>query len=147
MRSFLKGMGNIALHRRINRPASWRDKQYFIEKEISAILGANHFVATYRKEVFNVNNVFPEDKFRKGDEEFFLDSSADKLGFYRLSTQSSFAFHMGNKMDEFIAQVNFDPKNKIEGAAFLNLKLARQTKIPYLVRTTIFNLLRKINKL
>lgn len=144
---FLKGMGNMALHKRINRPFSWKEKQYFLEKNAVAILGANHFVATYRKEIFKVNSIFPVEKFSKGYEEYFLDDIADKAGFYRLSTPSTYAFHMGNKMDEFIEQINFSENEKIEERIFSEIDKPKESKIPYFLKTFFFRVLRRTKKL
>src|SRR5690606_24028134 len=66
---FLKGLGNQELLTRNNAKYSWREKQYYLQEPDTAVLGANHYIATYRREVLIYNSVFPEAKFKKGYEE------------------------------------------------------------------------------
>ena len=109
---FLKGMGNSALLKRNKHKYSWKERQYYIKKKIPAVIGAGHFVATYRKEIFNNINSFPEWKFKNGFEEEFLDEPADQLGWYRLSTVGTYAYHIGNKMDKVVRNHKFE-ENKL----------------------------------
>jgi len=81
------------------------------------VLGAGHFVVTYRKELFED---FPL-KFTKfklgGKSEGRLDRLASQKGCWRLSTSKSFSLHMGNIEEpwmksclETISQTSFNPE-------------------------------------
>lgn len=65
--------------------------------EFGAVIGAGHFVATYRAEVFQ--------SFKKNSHEYslggtsetdFLDKPVIEKGLWRLSTYDNYAYHMGN---------------------------------------------------
>jgi hypothetical protein len=98
---YLKGINNYDL---INTPYrfNWKEKQYYLEGNVKAIIGATHFVATYKSMLFQNQRTFPEIKFANGYEEKFMDCLADERGLYRLSTLNSFAYHMGNQLDEVV---------------------------------------------
>jgi hypothetical protein len=144
---FLQGLGNVALLRRDRHPYDWKKKQYYIKSKPSALLGANHYVATYRRKVLSYHSDFPEKKFKKGYEEKFLDEPADILGYYRLSTGKSFAYHMGNRMDNVKADLSFSQNMLIENDFFKDIPEAKSSKILYSVRKNFFRVLRKIKKL
>ena len=87
---------------RTNRKFSWKEKQYYINGKYKAVAGACHFVATYRSFLFKDIEEFPYFKFKNGYEKEFLDDIADRQGYYRLSVNKTYAYHMGNKLDENI---------------------------------------------
>lgn len=144
---FLKGMGNTALLRRNNREHSWKERQYFLKKDIAVVVGAGHFVSTYRREIFNSNLPFPDWKFKNGFEDLYLDEPADKLGWYRLSTPSSFAYHVGNKSDDILENVTFDPKDKVDKELFCQIPSPSKSKVPYWIKSYFFKGLKKYRKL
>jgi hypothetical protein len=68
-----------------------------------AVLGSSHFVATYKREVFDEmpkgNSLFQ----LGGDSEFlYTDLPVLKKGGYRLSTYDNYAYHMGNKLETWM---------------------------------------------
>lgn len=140
---YINGMGNLALHRRSNKPFSWREKQYYLRNGVSAIVGCGHFVATYRRQIFENVNEFPEIKFQNGFEDFFLDEPADRLGWYRLSTRKTYAYHIGNKLDEFVLNINFDGR-QIEKDLFHEIEHPSKTVISYNFRKKHFKILKKL---
>ncbi|WP_424494762.1 glycosyltransferase family A protein [Salinimicrobium sp. GXAS 041] len=144
---FLSGMGNTALLKRNNRKFSWKEKQYFLKKKMSAVIGAGHFVATYRKEIFNKDQPFPVWKFENGFEDTYLDEPADKLGWYRLSTPSTFAYHMGNEIDDFAANICFENNRKLKVKLVSNIKTPSKSKMPYWLKSYFFRALKRIKKL
>jgi hypothetical protein len=144
---FLKGMGNDSLLNRYNREFSYKEKHYFIKGKRPALLGANHFVATYRKECLEYNKEFPVHKFKKGYEQFYLDQPADRFGWYRLSTLGTYAYHIGNYMDEIVKEIDFDPSAIVKKELIEKLKKPRKTIIPYVLRVVFFKVLKKIKRL
>lgn len=144
---FLKGLGNAALLDRNNAEYSWKQKQYYLDKPIRAIVGANHFVATYRREVLLWNKEFPQEKFKKGYEEYYLDFPADRLGWYRLSTPKTFAYHVGNELDDVVSKFCNNPKSKISQESFKALSRPRPSQTPYKLKRIFFKVLRSIKQL
>lgn len=63
----------------------------------AAVIGCGHFVATFRKEVFeNSPSKVCEYRVQGGSEEAYLDEPNDQAGYLRLATLGNFAYHMGN---------------------------------------------------
>jgi hypothetical protein len=98
---FLKGVNNYDLLNNAFK-FNWKEKQYFLEGKVKAIIGATHFVATYKSDLFKNQNTFPAIKFANGYEAKFLDCLAEENGLYRLSTLKSYAYHLGNQIDEVV---------------------------------------------
>ncbi len=144
---FLKGMGNTALLRRNNRKHSWKEKQYFLKNEIVAVVGAGHFVATYRREIFNSDLPFPDWKFKNGFEDLYLDEPADKLGWYRLSTSNSFAYHVGNRFDDILENITFAKGDKVNKELFCQIQKPAKSKMPYWIKSYFFRAIKKYREL
>lgn len=147
---YIKGLGNEAILNRNKNKYNWIEKQYFIEDKVKAIVGAGHFVATYRSKIFHGENSFPEMKFINGYEDSFIDILADKKGLYRLSTVKSFAYHMGNKMDDnykLLYNELISPKI-VKNIDFESLNLKNKNLIiPYFIKNIFFRIFKKILKL
>lgn len=100
LKSFALSVGNKGFY-----------NQYHLSKilsvsngKISAIVGAGHFVATYRGVIFQ-DFSFKFSKFKMGNS---LTNSIDiqtvKKGFWRLSTLNNFAYHMGNTEEPWMRE-------------------------------------------
>ena len=144
---FLKGMGNLSLFNRNKQEFSWKQKQYFLKDHPNVILGAGHFVATYRSSIFQKCHPFPERKFENGYEERFIDCLADEMGLYRLSLAKTYAYHLGNKLDDTINQVNISSSEKLSRKGFAEIKEPIKSFNPYFLRSIIFKSLKWIKKL
>jgi hypothetical protein len=65
--------------------------------EREAVVGCGHFVATFRKQVFEAAPIkVCEFRIQGNSEEDYLDDPNDISGFLRLSTLGNFAYHLGN---------------------------------------------------
>jgi len=92
--------------------------QFFLKKHLSlcssnrvvAVIGSGHVVASYRKSVFNsLEFSYAKDLLSGNSDGAFLDLPPLKLGYYRLTTQDNYAYHMGNSYEEWMTnQVKFD---------------------------------------
>lgn len=72
----------------------------------TAVVGAGHFVATYRKEVFdNLNQKHSSYGMGGDSEESILDKPVAENGFWRLSTSDNYAFHLGNVTEDWMKDV------------------------------------------
>jgi len=103
MISFAKSIGNESLYKEIHLK-----KQLTITKETTtALIGAGHFVATYKGVSFDVlKQRFSTYSLGGDSEKLLLDKPATDLGLWRLSTQNNYAYHLGNvkenwMLDEF----------------------------------------------
>ena len=72
-------------------------------KKVKSVIGAGHFVATYRGEVFEkIKDRFTSHMMGFG-EGYYLDNPVVEMGFWRLSTENNFAFHMGNTLEAWMS--------------------------------------------
>ena len=78
---------------------------YNKDKSKKAIMGCGHFVATLRREVFDKGTSEPAFiKIVGGVEHKFIDIPTENLGYLRLATIENFAYHIGNKIDDWMIQ-------------------------------------------
>lgn len=68
-----------------------------------AVMGSGHFIATLRREIIDYGSNTPAFiKIQGGVENKFLDIPNEELGYLRLSTLGNYAFHMGNKKEDWM---------------------------------------------
>lgn len=96
-----------------------------------AVVGAGHFVSTYKSQQFDYSFSKYSDFVLGGNSEFdILDSPACKNGLWRLSTEENYAYHLGNTVQEWALKIyeslcdetqqGFAPKNtKVKPLGFL----------------------------
>lgn len=71
-----------------------------------AVLGCSHFVATYKREVFEQLPRSNSKYKLGGDSEFlYTDEPVLKVGGYRLATYDNYAYHMGNHVEPWMQKV------------------------------------------
>jgi hypothetical protein len=143
---YIQGINNTALINKRGR-YDWKQKQYYLDGKIKAIIGATHFVATYKSYIFRDKTTFPEIKFINGYETEFIDKLADKKGLYRLSTLKTFAYHIGNKMEDFVLNKEFDSKLILDENIFKKMKPLSKLFMPYWIKTYYLRIIKKIMKL
>ncbi len=105
-----------------------------------AVVGSSHFVGTYKREGFvkapKTNSTYK----LGGDSEFlYLDEPIFKAGGYRLATYDNFAYHLGNKHEEWMN----DEFNKLKTEKkvfkdFENFKTLKPNIIGYYIAEKIF---------
>lgn len=104
-----------------------------------AVLGCSHFVATYKREVFNAipsqNSLY---KLGGNSEEQYLDLPVIKMGGYRLATNENYAFHLGNQIEPWMI-LKYNQLNKEEkyNKDFNFRKLAK-SPINYWITSKLF---------
>jgi len=73
------------------------------EKNTTAVVGAGHFLVTYKNEVFEKLPVkYSNFKLGGDSEKNILDLPVVQKGLWRLSTHDNFAFHMGNTYEDWM---------------------------------------------
>lgn len=94
-----------------------------------AVVGAGHFVCTYRADVFldRKENYSPY-SLGGNSEELFLDKSVINKGYYRLSTEGNYACHLGNVLEPWmeirLAQNYFQPSD-VESIDLKDIKFSK----------------------
>lgn len=99
MKSFAESVGNPSLY-----------NEYHLEKyltlskgNVKAVVGAGHFVATYRASIFDNleqrNSIYCLGGNSEGD---ILDKPVVKKGLWRLSTENNYTLHMGNTLEDWM---------------------------------------------
>ncbi|MFC2109195.1 glycosyltransferase family A protein [Bacteroidota bacterium] len=131
---------NIFHHKKYD----WKKEQFHLKKNnTTACVGCGHFVATYRNIFKNFEILQPKYVFKDGDENYYLDSQFDKLGYSRLSTLETKAYHLGNTVPTWVHEYVFEVgavANTIQQSEKLN-----SNSSTYLLKKIIFKILKKIN--
>jgi hypothetical protein len=72
-----------------------------VNADLKVLVGSGHFVATYKKEMFQEIKTFIEYKLG-GSSEGYLDKAPLKKGYWRLTTYDNYACHMGNTFEDWM---------------------------------------------
>jgi hypothetical protein len=107
--------------------------------DVKAVVGAGHFVTTYRAEVFeNPENRFSKHKMGGNSEGQFLDIPVVKKGFWRVSTADNYAYHMGNVVEDWmcdvVSQLTQNEKENVFGLKHIH----PSSKLAYFVKSKLF---------
>jgi glycosyltransferase involved in cell wall biosynthesis len=105
-----------------------------------AVVGAGHFVTTYRAEVFdNLENRFATYKLGGDSEGQFLDIPVIIKGFWRLSTADNYAFHMGNVLEDWmLVEVSKLLQNN-KKSTFELKPIQSSSKLAYFIKSKLFS--------
>lgn len=108
-------------------------------KNEKAVIGAGHFAGTYRGEIFNSLGVkYSNYKLGGSSENDILDIPVVKKGFWRLSTEDNYAYHMGNTLEDWM----HDEVSKLEQNSTevdFNIKsMQTSAKWVFIVKSKIF---------
>ncbi|AUC84420.1 glycosyltransferase family 2 protein [Polaribacter sp. ALD11] len=81
-------------------------KNLTIEKQnVKVIVGAGHFVATYRGSIFKgIKQKFSAYSLGGNSEADLLDKPVLKNGLWRVSTENNYAYHMGNVIEPWMKE-------------------------------------------
>lgn len=128
---------------------NWKEKQFYLEKnKVKSCVGALHFIATYKKSTFIKIPLNPTKyKFKGGDEIHYIEKFIDRQGYFRLSTIKTFAYHMGNKLEDltFLIQSN---NSKSYPKIHFNQFVKNKDYIPnkYFLISIVFSAIKNIYK-
>lgn len=106
----------------------------------SALIGCGHFVATYKKSLFE--NITSYIGYKMGgDSEGYLDVSPLKKGLWRLCTSKNYAYHMGNHIEKWMdSELNSkDEKNEISMEVYLKISRGNSSSaVQYYLKNRLF---------
>ena len=99
MQKFATSIGNVAFYKKVHLNKFLTVTQ----NDIKAVVGAGHFVATYKGSVFQViKETYSPYALGGTSELLFLDKPVEKLGYWRLSTADNYTYHMGNVTEDWM---------------------------------------------
>ncbi|TRX41249.1 glycosyltransferase [Flavobacterium restrictum] len=132
LRAFAHSIGNDNFYKKAHL------QKYLVvaNGKVKAVVGAGHFVTTYRFEVFKkITVTYSEFALGGLSENLLLDNPVVKNGLWRLSTQANCAYHLGNVLESWMSEVmdtieydlkmplfNFPKEIKSENKCFLWIK-------------------------
>jgi hypothetical protein len=101
-----------------------------LEKNNSTVyIGSGHFVATYKKQMFQEMKSYLLFKLG-GDSEDYLDTLPLKYDYWRVTTYDNYAFHMGNVYEDWMSEIKYDTKKRVEmDCDFAHYKLVSTFKV------------------
>lgn len=110
------------------------------DKNTKAVIGASHFVATYKSAIFSHSlQRYTEYSLGGESEELLLDQPVVNNGYWRLSTEDNFAYHMGNSEEPWMKETLdaiVDDETEYEPPQLTTLKAKR---IVNYLRENFFN--------
>ena len=105
-----------------------------------AVLGCSHFVATYKREVFEIMpNGDSAYKLGGDSERLYTDEPVVKMGGYRLATVDNYAYHLGNHFEPWMEQIFQEIKEvDKEKKNYDHFKKLRKSPFEYYISEKIF---------
>ncbi len=77
-----------------------------INPHLKVLIGSGHFVATYKKDIFEEITTYLPYKLG-GISEAYLDKAPLKKDYWRLNTEDNYAYHMGNTFEDWMEAVPY----------------------------------------
>lgn len=135
MKAFAKSIDNATLFKQVHF-----EKHLTVKNaDSSAIIGAGHFVATYRGVCFNaLHQRYSEFSLGGDSEESLLDKPPLMLDLWRLSTEKNFTYHMGNVKEDWMEDVLRSLHDNKKNSALPQLKPIKNTKLGTWFKTEVF---------
>lgn len=105
----------------------------------TALIGSGHFVATYRKALFD--EIVTYIGFKMGaNSERYLDTAPLKKGFWRLTTASNYAYHMGNVLESWMQKeipTSYETPKTLNKLSEVG-SIANKSKVSLFVKNKLF---------
>ncbi len=107
-----------------------------INPNLKVLIGSGHFVATYKKDIFEEITTFIGYKLG-GISEAYLDVAPLKNDYWRLTTYDNFAYHMGNTFEDWMEIANYEEfSNETIFSNFQNCK--KTNTLIYFIKNRLF---------
>lgn len=107
-----------------------------INPELKVLIGSGHFVATYKKDIFE-NMVSYIGYKMGGDSEGYLDKLPLEKDYWRLTTHDNYAYHMGNVYEDWIV-VPADSNCKNTFSSMEIYKRSKVSAVAYFFKNKLF---------
>jgi hypothetical protein len=111
------------------------------ENNYKAVVGAGHFVTTYRSDIFSkIKHNYSNYSLGGTSEAKLLDIPVIEKGYWRLSTLDNFTYHLGNVYEEWMHEEFKKLKNIQNNSIPIKLhKNRNQYNLIYLLKNKIFS--------
>ena len=104
--------------------------------DLKVFVGSGHFVATYKKDMFQEIKTFIGYKLG-GDSETYLDVAPLKNGYWRVTTYDNYASHLGNAWENWMDEISFDQQQN--DYVDYNFKVNKKSNsIAYFIKNRLF---------
>jgi len=107
-----------------------------VSSDLKVLIGSGHFVATYKKDMFQEVVSYIGYKMG-GRSEGYLDQLPLKKDYWRLTTHDNFAYHMGNRLESWM-NIPFIEENLNENIDANFSKNKKQNSFLYFVKNRVF---------
>lgn len=107
-----------------------------INPNLKVLIGSGHFVATYKKDIFDEITTFIPFKLG-GISEAYLDVAPLKKDYWRLTTNDNYAYHLGNTLEDWMEKVH--NKEYAIGCLYSNFEKSTKTNgLSYFIKNRLF---------
>jgi hypothetical protein len=107
-----------------------------VDIDLKVLIGSGHFVATYKKDIFEKITSYLGYKLG-GTSEGYLDKAPLKKGYWRLTTYENYAYHMGNTFEQWM-KVDPSKENQKEFPYSNFSKNKTLSSVSYFIKNRLF---------
>lgn len=107
-----------------------------INADLKVFVGSGHFVATYKKDMFQEITTFIGYKLG-GISEAYLDNAPLENGYWRVTTHDNFAYHLGNTLEDWMG-VTPRQESSIDCVDSNFQKNRKVSTISYFIKNRVF---------
>ncbi|MCV9927454.1 glycosyltransferase family 2 protein [Flavobacterium sp. LS1R49] len=108
-----------------------------INSDLNVLIGSGHFVATYKRDIFEEIPSYFNYKMG-GESEGYLDRIPLEKDYWRLTTEDNYAYHMGNVLEDWMFGEMNHMEIKVVGFQHDFLKKNELNKVSYFVKNRLF---------
>ena len=134
-KAFTKSIGNPNFY----KPVHYKKHLTLTNHKVQAVVGAGHFVATYRGNIFSDLGVTATPFSLGGTSEAeILDLPVIQKGYWRLSTDDNYTYHLGNVIEPWMQEICNTLKKQEKGIDFvLHKPLKKPSKLLFWIKNSL----------
>ncbi|WGF92742.1 glycosyltransferase [Aequorivita marisscotiae] len=107
--------------------------------DLKAVVGCNHCTVTYKREIFeSIPNCNSKYKLGGDSEGVYLDKPSMFYDGYRLATYDSYAYHLGNKLEDWMIDSFNDLKESDKIDFTINAPILKKSILKHIVKNVVF---------
>lgn len=104
--------------------------------DLKVYAGSGHFVATYKKDMFQEITSYIGYKLG-GNSEGYLDMAPLKKGYWRVTTYDNYGYHLGNTLEDWMKMESISD-NSAECMDFKHYKTKKDSAISWFIKNRLF---------
>nr|WP_199000995.1 glycosyltransferase family A protein [Flavobacterium sp. ASV13] len=105
-----------------------------INSDLQVLIGSGHFVASYKKDIFDEITSYIGFKMG-GTSEGYLDKIPLKKNYWRVTTEDNYAYHLGNTLEDWMSVPPVSNTETIQSGFNKNIKL---NPVLYFIKNRVF---------